>query len=56
MIEELIRHENGSVAFDLTEVTLVDRDAVAFLAVCEKKGIELINCPAFIQKWVDKEQ
>jgi len=56
MIEELIRNENGSVTLDLTEVTLVDRDAVAFLAVCARKGIELRNCPAFIQEWVAKER
>ena len=36
------------VAIDLTEVELVDRDAVTLLARTEGNGIELRNCPAYI--------
>lgn len=54
-IEELILRENRAVALDLTEVTLVDRDVVNFLAVCERRGIELRNCPAFLREWIVKE-
>lgn len=56
MIERLIRRETDSVTLDLAEVTLVDRDAVVFLADCVRKGIKLRNCPAFIQEWVAKGQ
>lgn len=55
-IKEMIEHETGRVALDLTEVTLVDRDAVPFLAAHELKGIELTNCPAFLREWIDKEK
>jgi hypothetical protein len=55
-IKELIEQENGEVALDLTEMTLVDRDAVNFLATCELKSIELQNCPAFLREWVASEQ
>jgi hypothetical protein len=37
-------------------VTIANRDAATFLAVCERKGIELRNCPPFLRGWVDKEQ
>jgi anti-anti-sigma regulatory factor len=55
-IKDLILCETGAVVIDLTEVTLVDRDVVTFLAVCERRGIELRNCPAFLREWVVKEQ
>jgi len=55
-IKDLILGETNAVALDLTEVTLVDRDVVNFLAVCERTGIELRNCPAFLREWVVKEQ
>jgi hypothetical protein len=29
------------------EVTLVERDAVQFLRLCESRGTELRNCPAY---------
>jgi ABC-type transporter Mla MlaB component len=44
------------VAFDLTEVELVDRDAVALLARAEESGIELRQCPAYIREWVTRER
>jgi hypothetical protein len=55
-IKELIEEETDRIALDLSEVTLASRDAAAFLAVCELKGIELRNCPQFLRGWVDKEQ
>jgi anti-anti-sigma regulatory factor len=37
-IKELIEEESSRIALDLSEVTLVNRDAATFLAVCELKG------------------
>ena len=54
-LKELIEAENGKIALDLSEVMLANRDAGTFFAVCELKGIELRNCPAFLRGWVDKE-
>ena len=42
----------SSVALELSEVTLVDADAVRFLAVAEAAGTELRNCPLFIREWI----
>ena len=48
--------EGRVVAIDLTEVELVDRDAVTLLARTEGNGIELRHCPAYIREWVTREQ
>jgi hypothetical protein len=56
VIEELIANENGPVVFDLGEVTLVDREAVSYLAACEQRGITLRNCPLFVRAWLSKGQ
>jgi hypothetical protein len=40
--------------FNLRDVTLVNQDAVKFLAQCEAHGIKLDNCPLHIRTWIDK--
>jgi hypothetical protein len=55
-IRELIEAENTGIVLDLLEVTLADGDAAKFFALCELKGTELKNCPAFLRGWVDKEK
>jgi hypothetical protein len=55
-LRELLEREGGRTALDLREVVLVDRDAVRFLAHCEKAGIELRNCPAYVREWVRSEE
>ena len=42
--------------FNMRDLTLVNRDAVAFLAECEAKGIKLENCPLHIRDWIDQEK
>lgn len=55
-IKELIGREKPPVTLDLREVTLVEREVVPFLAACERQGIELTNCPAFLRDWIAKER
>jgi anti-anti-sigma regulatory factor len=43
------------VVLDLTEVNLVDREALGFLAHCEGNGIRVENCPAYIREWLLRE-
>jgi hypothetical protein len=43
------------IALDLRDVTLVDRDGIKFLSVCEVDGIQLENCPAYIREWIGQE-
>jgi len=42
--------------FNLRDVTLVNQDAVIFLAGCEAKGIKLESCPLHIRNWIDRER
>jgi len=50
-------HKEGKhLILDLTDVRLVDRSAIKFLAFCESGGIQLENCPAYIRDWISREQ
>lgn len=44
------------LTFNLRDVTLVNQDAVTFLADCEANGIKLENCPLHIRNWIDQEK
>ena len=46
----------GSIVLDLGDVSLVNLDVVQFLGTCESQGIQLVNCPAYIRKWIDREK
>lgn len=43
-----------NLALDLTDVTLVDREAVKFLVHCDADSIELENCPLYIREWIQR--
>jgi len=45
-----------TITLDLQAVTLVDREAVLFLARCEAEGITLVHCRAYIRAWIDQEK
>jgi len=42
------------LALDLKDVTLVDQDAVEFLAGCEADDIQIENCPPYIREWIER--
>jgi hypothetical protein len=44
------------ITLDLNGVTLMDVETVRFLNVCEKDGVELLNCWPYIQEWMIREQ
>ena len=59
-VEELQRllaleSSDRDLALDLADVTLVDREAVKFLAHCEANSIDLENCPPYIREWIQRE-
>jgi hypothetical protein len=41
---------------DLSEVTLVDVGVVRFLIRSEDEGIELVQCPPYVRKWMLRER
>jgi hypothetical protein len=46
----------GAPRLDLKDVNLLDRPSVRFLMRCESQGIELENCPLYIQEWISRER
>ena len=46
----------GNIVFDLGDVSLVNLNVVQFLGTCESEGIQLLNCPTCIRKWIDTEK
>jgi len=56
VLRAAIDQEGGAIAIDLGEVSLVERSAVNLLALSEARGIELRNCPPYIQEWIAREQ
>jgi hypothetical protein len=44
------------VVLDLRDVTLVNQEAVKFLAECEANSIKLENCPAYIREWIERHK
>jgi hypothetical protein len=45
-----------SIALDLQDITILDRDALQFLARCEADGIKLENSPAYVRHWLATER
>jgi len=44
------------VTLDLEDVRLVDREAITFLARCERTGIRLENCSTYVREWISSEE
>jgi hypothetical protein len=45
-----------TIVLDLRDVRLADRDAVKFLRSCERDGMKLENCPAYVREWMEREK
>jgi anti-anti-sigma regulatory factor len=43
------RDANQAVVMDLSEVTLVDRKAVEYLA---DQDVRIVNCPVYLRRWI----
>jgi hypothetical protein len=52
----IVETPGQQLTFDLRDVTLVNQDAVTFLAACEAKGIKLESCPLHIRNWINQEK
>jgi hypothetical protein len=56
ILRGVLEQESDSLAVDLENVLLVDREAVKLLAHSETNGMELRNCPLYIREWVTRER
>jgi anti-anti-sigma regulatory factor len=55
-LQELVATEaHGPIRLDLKDITLVDRDAVRFLAQAESARIQIVNCPGYVRSWINGE-
>jgi len=52
---EVRRYRPRLVVFDLAEATHADRAVVRFLAARKAEGVELLNCPRYIRRWISRE-
>jgi len=53
----LLELENhNQTLLDLSDVTLVSRDAVQFLVGVETAGVGLVNCPDYVRRWIVSER
>jgi len=45
-----------NIVIDLENVSLIDREAMRFLARCEADGVKLENCASYIREWMEREK
>ena len=51
-----LQANHSDIVLDLKDVSLLDRDVMAFLARCEADGVELENCTQYIREWMEREK
>ena len=54
-LRPLIEGAGANLKLDLQELSMVDVGAVHFLGGCERSGIELVHCPAYVREWMNRE-
>jgi anti-anti-sigma regulatory factor len=52
---EKARRMQKQIVIDMSEVTLVDRPSLQFLAAQARDQVKLINCPEYIEPWISRE-
>jgi hypothetical protein len=55
-LKALFDADYRTIVLDLQDVRLADRDAVRFLRACERDGMTLENCPAYVREWMEREK
>jgi ABC-type transporter Mla MlaB component len=46
------KQQHESVVLDLSEVTLVDRQAVRYFSEQASEEVKLVNCPIYLKRWI----
>jgi hypothetical protein len=55
-LKALFDTDYRTIVLDLRDLRLADRDAVKFLRRCERDGMQLENCPAYVREWMEREK
>ncbi len=45
----------AQVVLDLGDVALMDRVAIRFFAGQLRRGVEMVNCPGYLEHWIFRE-
>ncbi len=48
------RQQHKCVELDLSEVTLVDRQAVRYFSEQASQEVKLVNCPIYLRRWISQ--
>ncbi len=56
LIKSEIKDHRSQLVLDLSEVSLVDVNAVRFLGICQAEGVQLVHCSRYIREWITREQ
>ncbi len=54
LVQRAVR-DGRLLSLDLSQVRMVDRQAVAFLASGAGRHVHLAGCPTWLRKWLDAE-
>lgn len=46
------KRKHDRVVLDLSEVTLVDRQAVRYFSEQASEEVKLVNCPIYLRRWI----
>src|SRR5215469_14210662 len=56
-LQDLLALEGQArIVFDLRDVTLVDREAVQYLASADASRVRIVNCPDYVRRWIVGEK
>jgi len=50
------QEESSALTLDLSNVRLVDGEAVKLLATYESGGVKISNCPLYVREWIKRER
>ena len=50
------REGSGPIVLDLADLTMASREGIEYLRQAAADGIELVNCPPYICRWIEAEE
>jgi hypothetical protein len=51
----IAQEQDGSIAFDLADLTMASREGIEYLRRAAAAGTELVNCPPYIGRRIEME-
>jgi hypothetical protein len=51
-LQKQVEDDHLQIVLDLKEIGLVDLEVVRFFVACVAKGMKIVHCPRYIEKWL----